>query len=804
MKLTRRIFLPLLLCLLPCISAMADFHTGQPADFALVPHPYRPGSVAVDAATQKVFVSDPVSHRILRYSSTDALQNSGAPEAIIGQPDTFAASSGTSASQLNTPFAMFVDPQGRLWVADSENHRVLRFDQATTLRTGAAASGVLGQVNFNSALPSSGPGGLTRPAGIALDLTGALWVADSGSHRVLRWNNAASLPPGAPASAVLGQTSLSTGTQNGTNASSFYSPAGLALEHSSGNTPDYLWVSDAGHFRVLGFSNPASKANGAPADKVLGQTSFTSGAMPASPQRNTFRLPFAVAVQGTSLWVADKTRVLRFGGARHLASGADASALLGQADFTSEQSGVEPQWLNQVMGLAAVGARLWIADALPGRVLRHENAATKSGAVVPDGILGLDMTRINYLGGDSVAIDPFTGKLFVCEKQASRVLRYASTAALAQGAAPELVFGQPNLSTFQGSTLQYTFNAPSGITVDRAGNLWVADTGNNRVVRYANASSVTGSPSAVQVLGQPGWTFSDVNVSDLRMNAPVAVVTEYISQPFVTRITRLWVVDSGNNRVLRFDDPLSLPTYNAPASGVLGQTSFTAKVSALTASGMIAPSGIAVEGNRLWVADKGNNRVLRYENAAAKGNGAAADGVLVQANFTTKSAPGAPSSLGIAPGGRLFAVCNTEHRILWWNSAAQKPNGAAADGALGQPDKTSTQPGPEAAELDQPTGLAVAPDGRLWVSEYYHIRRYTPALESFISGYGFDAQGRFSLTITGIPGETYEIRSSTDLQNWSTIERTDTIPADAFAFPRIWTASAPPNGSKKFYRLQRP
>ncbi len=781
--------------------AAADFKTGQPADMFLAPPFFRPFGVAVDPVTSKVFVNDGMNNRILRYSSADALQNSGAPEAVIGQADTFGSSPGTSATSLNQPFTIFVDHEGRLWVADAANRRVLRYDNASNLSTGAAASGVLGQPSFTTSASSLSRTGLDAPSGLTVDLTGTLWVTDPTAHRVLRWDAAATLPPGAPASGVLGQATFTSGSQNGVTASAFKFPMALAVEHS-GSTPVRLWVADGGHFRVLGFNSPGAKTNGASADRVLGQTTFTSGDEPASTLRNKFKLPVALATQGTSLWVADDTRVLRFGDVGTKVPGADADAVLGQVDFLSNETGFGLGQLVTPRGLAVSGQRLWIADAMNGRLARHENAAFKSGAVAADGILGIDFGKNWYAGGADVAIDPLTGKLFLSDPSRNRVLRYASTQSLSQGDRPEAIFGQPNLTDAAGGTLIYKLNQPRGIHVDRRGNLWIADYGNNRVLRYANASTVSTGAAAAQVLGQVTFEHSVSGASERWMDGPTAIVTEYTTQPFNTTITRLWVADSGNNRILRFDAPLSLAD-GAFASGVLGQSTFTAGASALSAGGMDGPSGLAVDGTRLWVADANNHRILRFENAGAKVNGAAADGVLFQPGFTTKNSPGAPTHLTMGLGGRLFCACQNENRVLWFANAAQKANGAFADGALGQPDLVSTQPGKEATSLEMPAGMAMAPDGRLWVSEPAFVRRYTPQLESRIIEFGFSSQNRFSLIVLAHGGETYQIRSSTDLQDWSTIEVTQNVTGTGVQLI-YWTASAPPDGPRKFYRLQVP
>jgi streptogramin lyase len=101
---------------------------------------------------------------------------------------------------------------------------------------------------------------------------------------------------------------------------------------------------------------------------------------------------------------------------------------------------------------------------------------------------------------------------------------------------------------------------------------------------------------------------------------------------------RLWVSDESNNRVLRFDNAAS-KANGAKADGVLGQPNFTSSVQATTQSGMSYQSGVAVDNStgRLYVADYENNRILVFNSAATLANGANASYVLGQTNFTTST-----------------------------------------------------------------------------------------------------------------------------------------------------------------------
>ena len=78
--------------------------------------------------------------------------------------------------------------------------------------------------------------------------------------------------------------------------------------------------------------------------------------------------------------------------------------------------------------------------------------------------------------------------------------------------------------------------APQGIWLDKAGTLWVADTGNNRVLWWFNASSITSNGAKADgVLGQIDF-ISNVLIE---MNSPIGVTMDGQT---------VWVADYGYNR----------------------------------------------------------------------------------------------------------------------------------------------------------------------------------------------------------------------------------------------------------------
>ncbi len=824
----------LALLLIPVSSLRADFRSGQAADLALGEigsnRTFKSVSaIAVDPVTHKVFVSDAQRSRVLRFSSPESLTNGGGAEAVLGQADFVETGPGTATNRLSYPQGLAVDSAGRLWVADQGNNRVLRFDHAASLGSGAPAAGLLGQPGFSSKTPGVAENRMDSPAALAADQQGALWVVDTGNHRVLRMDNAAAKPIGGAADGVLGQPDFSQNNPS-ISADGLTWPSAIAVESvlASGIwTTSRLWVGDGVRNRVLLFTNPASKPDGGAADLVLGQPTFTDSAFATT--RNGMNGVSGLAVAGGTLWVADRDnhRVLRFDNAAGKTNGANADGVLGQSVFTAAVTGGGVGGMNGPLDIALDGGRLWIADDRNRRVLRHENAALKSNGNDADGLLGaavfiaagIDARTVSSGGG--MAIDPVSGKVFVSDQINNRVLRFASAGTLSSGAAAEAVLGQPDFTSNAEGLGASGMRRPAGLAMDHSGHLWVADSSNSRVLRFDNAATLPTGSAASRVLGQATFQTWSWSATASTMYQPTALAVETtFNQLFPGwSTTRLWVADSRNSRVLRFDNPVSLAN-GAAASGVLGQMNFTSSAGTSDAGTISDPSGLATDAaGHLWVSDRLFHRVLRFDAAAGKANGASANGLLLQPSFTLKSySPITSQTLGsrpyglcASPAGRLFVSNLSSNRVVWFDNAATRPNGAAADGVLGQPGFGAAPDGFESTawnSLDGCADCALDASGRLWVSDLGHERvlRFSPALESSIKSVGLDVQGKFYMLINARIGERFEVRSSPDLQNWSVLEASikHTSGAAGSSFtPSFWIAPAAAAG-QRFYRLEWP
>ncbi|MCB1130854.1 MAG: NHL repeat-containing protein, partial [Verrucomicrobiae bacterium] len=333
----------------------------------------------------------------------------------------------------------------------------------------------------------------------------------------------------------------------------------------------------------------------------------------------------------------------------------------------------------------------------------------------------------NLSAPTAVIVDPVTGKVFVADEGNARVLRYPNAASLKNGAGAEAVFGQPSFSSKTDSSGQQGLsNGLRGLFLDHKGRLWVGDRDNHRVLCFEAAVHRSSYPYADRVYGQPDFATTTSGTSSTKMDWPQGV--------WVDKQDRLWVADYRNDRVLRFDD-ISNKASGSAADGVLGQPDFNSGTSATTPTGMVGPVGVTVSANgTLFVGTL--NRVLRYDDAASLANGSPADGVLGQPDLTSNTTGlsatfmNSPWGVFLTPDDTLWVMDSYSNRLLRFDKASSKPNGAAADGVVGQPDFVTANSGTDARTFGNGLYyfLSVDSSGNLWAPDYLNNRvlRFPP------------------------------------------------------------------------------
>lgn len=313
-----------------------------------------------------LIVPDVNNNRVLIYKSPFSTNQNA--EAALGQPDFTSSGAGGTATTMNQPSDVTIDPSGNILVAETSNCRVTQFRSPFT--TGMSASLVLGQPDLTTVAcnlggpPPASATNLSAPTGVASTAAGNIVVADNNYNRVLIY--AAPLSNGMAAGTALGQVDLASSACT-TSSTGMCGPVGVATDPSG-----HIWVADTGNNRVLRFTAPFS--TNMAADLEVGQpsgTAFTSsGANNGGLSASSLDTPVSVVSDGSgAIWVADENnnRVLRF--APPFTNGMSATTVLGQPDFTSNASGIAANALSAPQGFQLMSDGLFVGDSGNNRTI---------------------------------------------------------------------------------------------------------------------------------------------------------------------------------------------------------------------------------------------------------------------------------------------------------------------------------------------------------------------------------------------------------------------------------------------------
>lgn len=407
--------------------------------------------------------------------------------------------------------------------------------------------------------------------------------------------------------------------------------------------------------------------------------------------------------------------------------------------------------------VAAIAGAQIALDPSPARVAGHQPVSPPEELVVSTFSPNFSASG-GLFGPYGVALDTSTSPpiLYVSDTYNNRVLAWknATSSTLANLQAPDMVIGQPNAYTTLPS-INGGLRYPTGLAVDSSGNLYVVDSGNNRILRYPKPL-VNGGATPDIVLGQPD-RFTSTNPN--QGTTPSAkTLCLYLGCPrgsgvFVTALVfdssgNLFVTDAGNGRVLRYPaGSLTSGAVDPAADSVIGQVSFTATTNPSGPTDktyLNTPAGVAIDFNgHLFVSDNAP-RVVVYPTSSLPANGITAIGFagIVNPAPATPTASTLNDPSGIVMVNNGPAVVDTGYnRILFFDPFSSPDWGTtpAALAVLGQGSSltnfssTAANAGnPQAsftdssgnvfATLNTPVSAAVGTNGDLFVTDVQNNR----------------------------------------------------------------------------------
>lgn len=548
-----------------------------------------PSAVAVDTEGN-VYVADSGNNAIRKINP------SGVVSTLAGSGIAGSTDGNGSAASFNNPTAIAVDSKGNVYVADSGNNAIRKIVTAAGVSTVSTFAGAAAGIYAN----------LDNPTGIALDDNDNVYIADTGNHviRMITQDETGTI------STLAGAAGVPDSIDGDGPAARFNRPSGIAVD-SAGST---IFVADTGNATIrkiaaVGSTNTVSTLAGAAS--VVGSA---DGNGPAAGFNN----PNGVAIDstGSNIVVADTgnstiRKIVATGSINPVTTLAGTASVTGSADGR----GAAAQF-NNPYGIANDSAgNVYVADTNNNTIRKITTAGDVGTFAGTAGITGSDNApgaAASFSYPYSIAADS-AGTIYVADNGNNIIRKITSSGVVSTLAGTAGVIGSANANGASAS-----FNSPTGIAVDSAGNVYVADTQNNTVRKISPTGDVT----------TPAW----------------AVTANFVF-PYgiaIDNAGNIYVTDNGDNTVRKVTSSSGLVTTLAGS-----------------AAGFSGPSGIAIDNTtgNLYVADTGNNTVRKITPAGVVST---VVGVAGQRGFASGALPGmlsSPTALAIS-GTSLYIIVN--------------------------------------------------------------------------------------------------------------------------------------------------
>ena len=413
-------------------------------------------------------------------------------------------------------------------------------------------------------------------------------------------------------------------------------PEGVAVD-ASGN----LFIADRDNHRIR-------RMDGAPGVITTvagnGNSGFSGDGGPATSA--SLNLPRSVAVDASgNLHIADRSnqRIRRVDGATGvITTVAGGGSSLGDSGPATSAS------LNLPRGVAVdASGNLYIADRSNHRIRRVDDATGVITTVAGTGAVGFSSdggpaTSASLNSPRGVAVDA-SGNVYIADTNNHRIRRVDGATGVITTVAGDGTFG---FSGDSDPATSASLGFPRGVAVDASGNLFIADTDNNRIRR------VDGSTGVIITVAGGGFGLGDGGpATSASLNSPWSVTVDASGN--------LLIADRDNHRIRRVDAVTSVIT--SVAGGFIGDGG------PATSASLSLPLGVPVDASgNLFIADTANHRIRRVDAATSVITTVAGTGTV---GFSGDGGPATSASLGspwrvtVDPSGILFIADSGNHRI---------------------------------------------------------------------------------------------------------------------------------------------
>ena len=621
-----------------------------------------PTGVAVDAAGN-IYVSDTGNETIRKITPAGVVTTLAGSAGAAGSVD----SAGTAA-QFSSPTSIAVDGAGNIYVADEGNDTIRKVATSGVVTTLAGSAGARGHLDATGTAAQ-----FDGPNGVAADSSGNVYVADTNNETIRKIS-----PSGAVTTfvGITGSIGYSDGAGTGAR---FNRPLGMSFD-AQGN----LYVADSANNTIRKIT-PAGVVSTLAGSAFVGSTGSIDG--PAITAR--FNEPNGVAVDsGGNIYVGDTFNAT----VRKITPDGTVNTLAGSpgAQGSTDGQGDAALFFLPYGVITDAAGDVLVADAFNStirKVAPDGTVTTLAGAAGVKGALDGTGSDAAFQQPLSVAVDP-SGNIFVADTANNLIRKVTSDGVVSTFA---------GLAGFSGSTDGVgsfaRFNGPAAVAVDAAGNVYVADRGNNTIRRVATDLTVTtvagfpGSAGAQDGTGNAAW-----------FNSPSSLVLDGAGNIFVA--------DTGNNTIRRVT-PAGVVTTVAGMPGISGSTDGTGSGAQFSQPGAIA---VDRAGN-LYVADTINN-TIRKGTPAPGGTGTGSNSTSSSASTGGTGSTG--DSSGSGSGG---------------SSSSSGSSGGTGSSSTSSGSGSSASASGAAAQFLYPVAVAKDGSGNLFVADASNdvIREITAA-----------------------------------------------------------------------------
>ena len=634
-------------------------------------HFWSPNSVAVDGAGN-VFVADSGNNTIRKITPA------GVVTTLAGTAGPSGSADGTgAAARFACPTGVAADGSGNVFVADSWNNTIRKITSAGVVTTLAGAAGSDGRADGTGAAAR-----FAGPTGVAVDGAGNVFVADTDNNTIRKIT---------PAGVVttLARTAGSSGSADGTGADAgFYYPTGVAVD-ASGN----VFVADTDNNKIRKIT-PAGVVT-----TLAGADRYSSGSADGTGGDALFSRPKGVAADGAgNVFVADSGNNT----IRKITPGGVVTTFAGTAGWSGSADGTgAAARFNHPTSVAVDGSgNVLVADSDNNTIRKITPAGmvtTLAGTAASRGSADGTGSVARFYSPSGVAVDG-AGNVFVADSVYNTIRKITPAGVVTTLAGTARAIGSPD-----GTGAAARFNAPEGLALDDAGNVFVADSGNNKIRMITPGGVVTTLAGAA---GTPGG--ADGTGTAARFNGPQGVT--------VDRAGNVFVADSGNSTIRKIT-PAGVVTTLAGTAAVCSLQACSSGSADGTgaAAGFNLPESVAVDGaGNVLVADCGNHTIRKITSAGVvttfagtAGSYGSADGTGAAARFNY------PAGVAVDGSGNVFVADgdnNTIRKIT--------PDGMVSTiVGVAPPPPLGNVSGPLPASINWPQGVAVDPStGSIYIT----------------------------------------------------------------------------------------